>query len=248
MPQEWLAIIEGNTHHRWGWFRANQLQKVEAFSPLEAPDWPENQEIWLASVGRPVYQRITSQQIVRLQLSDVPLAGLYANLGLDRALALLAAGWRYSWPSLVIDGGTALTLTAADGKGRFVGGAILPGLALQARALHEYTVALPNVDFTADIPEGEWRVACKTRWGMNTQDAIHSGILRTVVAGLADFVQDWWGSYPNGCLVVTGGDSPLLSRWLGWHLSNTLPQCQVQRDPDLVLQGIAICRANKVPP
>jgi type III pantothenate kinase len=40
--------------------------------------------------------------------------GLYSTMGCDRALAAYGAGEKYGYPTLVIDGGTALTLTGDD--------------------------------------------------------------------------------------------------------------------------------------
>ena len=68
-------------------------------------------------------------------LEDIPLEGLYPSLGVDRALALWGAGATWGFPCLVIDGGTALTLTGGNGDGFLVGGAILPGLRLQLQSL-----------------------------------------------------------------------------------------------------------------
>jgi type III pantothenate kinase len=46
-----------------------------------------------------------------ITLDQVPLQGVYPTLGIDRALALWGAGETWGWPMLVIDAGTALTLT-----------------------------------------------------------------------------------------------------------------------------------------
>jgi type III pantothenate kinase len=64
-----------------------------------------------------------------ITLDQVPLQGIYPTLGIDRALALWGAGETWGWPMLVIDAGTALTLTGADANRCLIGGAILPGLA-----------------------------------------------------------------------------------------------------------------------
>jgi len=47
-----------------------------------------------------------------ITLNQVP--PVYPTLGIDRALALWGAGETWGWPMLVIDAGTALTLTGAD--------------------------------------------------------------------------------------------------------------------------------------
>jgi type III pantothenate kinase len=119
--REWLAAVLGNTHVRWGWFVGETLVKVEQFPAHQPLSWPEQTELWLAPVGSAPLPP-ESPWVHRLELSQVPLRDPYPGLGLDRALALWAAGIHYGWPCLVIDAGTALTLTGADCDGSLVGG------------------------------------------------------------------------------------------------------------------------------
>lgn len=75
---------------------------------------------------------------------DLPLPqrGQYAGMGADRVVAGLAA----SHPCIVVDAGTATTLTAWDACGRYAGGLILPGPAAMIRGLAAAAPALPVVD------------------------------------------------------------------------------------------------------
>ncbi|WP_227498681.1 type III pantothenate kinase [Synechococcus sp. PCC 7336] len=167
-------------------------------------------------------------QVHHLTLAEVPLAGTYETLGLDRALALVGAARRVGWPVLAVDGGTALTISAADAAGRFAGGAIWPGLSLQGRSLHQATAALPLVTFEhSQLPLPE-------RWATSTGDAICSGILYSAIAAVRDYCLDWRLRYPNSPIAFLGGDGQLLQQALA--LGNSY--C----DPTLVLQGIAACR------
>lgn len=224
----WLAVVLGNTHVRWGWFQDQTLIKVDLFPAQQPLPWPDNTELWLAAVGAaPV--PTGSPDIHRLQLQDVPLENLYPTLGLDRALALWAAGIHYGWPCLVIDAGTALTLTGADKVGSLVGGAILPGLGLQAQALSEHTAQLPNIAWDPGSP-------LPPRWATDTPAAIRSGIVYTVLAGVRSFIADWRQDFPESAVIWTGGDGA----WLHQALGSRDPQ--LIWDPDLVLKGIAQCR------
>jgi type III pantothenate kinase len=224
----WLAAVLGNTHVRWGWFAGETLIKVEQFPTHQPLAWPEETELWLAAVGSaPLPPR--SPWVHCLELSQVPLRDPYPSLGLDRALALWAAGIRYGWPCLVIDAGTALTLTGADPEGSLVGGAILPGLGLQAQALADHTARLPKVQWDPADP-------LPPRWARDTVAAIHSGILHTLLAGLREFLADWRRRFPQGPLLLTGGDGKLLYP----HLRPLDPE--LRWDPHLVLWGIASCR------
>ncbi|MGL5059251.1 MAG: pantothenate kinase [Microcoleus sp.] len=140
-----------------------------------------------------------------LTLDKLPLQGLYSTLGIDRALALLGAGTKLGWPILVIDAGTALTFTGADVNHRLVGGAILPGLGLQLSSLGAKTADLPSVGLPDNLPQ---------RWATDTVSAIHSGVLRAVVAGVRDFITDWQQLFPNSKIAITGGDRTLLLKYL----------------------------------
>lgn len=160
-----------------------------------------------------------------IQLAEVPLHNLYPTLGIDRALNLLGASDRYGWPVLVIDAGTALTLTAGT-AGRLVGGAILPGLTTQFTSLAQTTAALPNADFPPSLP---------SRWATNTPDAIRSGILYGTLATLEDFAQAWQQDYPRGQVVLTGGDGARLYHW--WRQRQ--PKVSLAMEPDLTLWGLA---------
>lgn len=72
----------------------------------------------------------------------LPAVGQYTGMGLDRIVAGLAA----PHPGIVIDAGTATTLTAWDASGRFAGGLILPGPHAMIAGLHVRAPALPLVE------------------------------------------------------------------------------------------------------
>ena len=176
--------------------------------------------LYLASVvpnQTALWQAYPNLQLITLE--QVPLKGIYPTLGIDRALALWGAGQNWSFPILVIDAGTALTFTGADGKGCLVGGAILPGLGLQLATLAERTGQLPNVSLPQQLPQ---------RYALNTQEAIHSGVIYTIVAGVKDFVEAWWQLFPEGSVVVTGGDRTLLINYLQYHTPNIAKRLKVE--------------------
>jgi type III pantothenate kinase len=145
------------------------------------------------------------KQVRQINLADIPLLNLYPTLGIDRALTLLGAGENYGYPALVIDGGTALTLTGVDRDRALVGGAILPGLRLQFRSLTLGTAALPEVMLPDRLPQ---------RWSDRTEGAIASGILHVTSAGIRDFIDDWWRLFPDSQVLFTGGDGEALATYL----------------------------------
>lgn len=141
---------------------------------------------------------------------------------------------RYGAPVLVIDGGTAMTFTGADADKHLVGGAILPGLRTSFQALPRSTAALPEVLQQNKLPD---------RWATETAAAIRSGIVHTVVAGVWEFMQDWWGRYPHSPIVFTGGDGQTLQRWLvqRWNQMPTHSSraAQILSDPQLIFVGMS---------
>ena len=138
---------------------------------------------------------------------DVPLKGLYASMGCDRALAAFGAGECYGYPILVIDAGTAITLTGIDGDKNFVGGAIMAGLRSQFATLQENTAALPHLS----IPE-----ILLPRWGIDTVSSIQAGISQIILAGLQGYIDDWRSRFPDSKVIMTGGDA---ERFRGWGLA-----------------------------
>ncbi|MEB3290912.1 MAG: pantothenate kinase [Leptolyngbya sp.] len=189
-------------------------------------------QLWLASVVQDqgaiwaTYPRCT-----RVTTDQVPLKNRYPTLGVDRALALVGAGDVYGWPVLVVDGGTALTLTAGADQG-LVGGAILPGLRAQFRALHDYTDGLPLVvPALASLPP---------RWATTTAEAMVSGVVYGQLAGLRDFIADWRQHSPQGRVVFTGGDGATLATAL---IDQTPPwQDFLHIDAALMFWGLRVCR------
>ena len=107
-------------------------------------------------------------RVTLLAAGDLPLKVAVARpdmVGVDRLLDAVAANRLRdpARPAVVVDVGTAITVDALSADGVFLGGAILPGIAMSARALHEFTDMLPLVDVgqvgterRADLPVGPW--------------------------------------------------------------------------------------------
>jgi type III pantothenate kinase len=219
-----IGLLIGNSRYHWAWFLNTKLQSSwdteyllpDRYLELSSHDLQVliNQDrIEVAKI--PIYlisvvpnQTIIWQQLSQVKLitlTDIPLSNLYPTLGIDRALAIFGAGETYGYPILVIDGGTALTITGIDDRRQLIGGAILPGLRLQLQSLAIGTAALPEIELPQQLP---------LRWSNHTSDAIASGITHTVTAGVKDFIQDWQQLYPQSQIVFTGGDGALLVRYL----------------------------------
>ena len=133
------------------------------------------------------------------------------TVGGDRLAQASAAWHRVGGPCVVVSMGTAITIDVVNARGEFVGGLIAPGLRLMARALHEHTALLPEVE----------PVRRRSPVGRATREAIQSGI-STAAEGLIRGALA--GS--RGRVFGTGGDAPLFR-----DLFDVLV-------PDLALEGV----------
>jgi type III pantothenate kinase len=228
---QWLALAIGNSRLHWAWFNADRLiqtchtSHIEPGQPLIWP-WPDAAQLPLFILSVVPAQTTLWQKYGTL-LTQIPLGNAYAGLGADRACALWGAFNVYGSPALVIDGGTALTFTGGDAQRHLVGGAILPGLSLQLQSLARGAALLPSLVSAAEPPD---------RWSTNTPDAIRSGILWTVVAGIRSFIDDWLQRFPDSRIVMTGGDADRL--YAGLIRQHPVPAAAVIVDPDLVFWGM----------
>ncbi|MFM2304249.1 MAG: hypothetical protein RLZZ135_1659 [Cyanobacteriota bacterium] len=256
----WIALAIGNSRYHWAWFLNTQLQSSwdTAYLTIDRIDrmmsrtieekdclelLPTNLQqaisarqitidripIYLSSVvsiQTEIWQQFS--QVNQITLADIPLLNLYPTLGIDRALSILGAGENYGYPALVIDGGTALTITGVDRDRRLYGGAIMPGLKLQLRSLSIGTAALPEIAIPSQLP---------ARWSNQTEEAIASGVLHTISAGIGDFICDWERLFPESKTIFTGGDGEILARYLQSILPKYLAD-RVRFDRYLLFNGI----------
>jgi type III pantothenate kinase len=235
----------GNSRLHWAEFAGETLQKTWDTEHLEDKEekdagtrgrgdavnvYPLPITLYLASVV-PSQTALWSNypDVHVITLEQVPLRGMYPSLGIDRALALWGAGKTWGFPMLVIDAGTALTFTGADADGCLVGGAILPGVNLQFATLGQKTGLLPHVEaqnFTSLPP----------RYALNTPEAMKSGVIYTLMAGIKDFVQAWCKDFPESGIAITGGDRTLLHSYLQVQFPEIAAQMRVEGD--LIFWGI----------
>ena len=165
----------------------------------------------------------------RIQHLDLPLEIAVAEphrVGIDRLAAAAAAGLvrRPGRGAIIVDCGTAATVDLVSPKGSFLGGAILPGPTLMARALAEGTSRLPAV---AALEQATPPVMP----GRSTQDAIAAGIgwgIRGAIARLVEEARTAVGGEAD--VILTGG-------WRG-AVRDALPGAIEM--PELVLAGIAL--------
>lgn len=122
--------------------------------------------------------------------------------GIDRVLATISAMDRANGkPVIVVTAGSAITVNLAKG-GLFLGGAILPGLELMLRSLHQGTASLPLVQVEPSFPEP---------LGKSTHSAIRAGVFYSAAAAVDRLVDEFENAAAENCQVyLTGGDAERL--------------------------------------
>ncbi len=144
------------------------------------------------------------------------------SLGADLVVAAVAACAKYPKPMIVIDMGTATTLSVIDEKGSFRGGVIYPGVMVSFDALSRRTAQLPRISFEEP----------KQVINLTTAESMQAGLIygsAAMIDGLIDRISAEMGCTPT--LVATGGVS-----------AGIVPKCrhEIILDSDLLLDGLRI--------
>ncbi len=79
-----------------------------------------------------------------LEMNGIPASAIAGDL----LATAVTAKEEYPLPAVIIDLGTATTITAVAANGKYIGGAILPGPGTALKGLVQRTSLLPAVDFT----------------------------------------------------------------------------------------------------
>lgn len=149
-----------------------------------------------------------------------------AMAGGDLIVGAVAALAEYKPPLLIVDMGTATTLTALDAKGNFLGGSIFPGVKISAEALSGKTAQLPAISLEAP----------KKAIGRNTIDSMRSGLMMGTAAMLDGMIQRMEEELGSPATVIaTGG----IARFV-------IPMCRREMiyDKDLLLKGLGLLYEN----
>ena len=150
------------------------------------------------------------------------------QVGSDLIVAAVAAIRDYGTPLLIVDMGTATTITAVDKNGAYLGGCICPGVKISLDALTDRTALLPGLQL--DQP--------KKAIGRNTIDCMRSGIMMgnaCMLDGMIERMEEELGSKTT--VIATGGIAKFV-----------VPMCKnsIIYDKDLLVKGLAaLYRDNK---
>jgi len=142
-----------------------------------------------------------------------------STLGADR-IATASAAWLASLrPVMIVDAGTCITVDYVDGEGVYHGGAIMPGLDMKFRALHNFTARLPLLNINDAMSSAKIV-------GDSTDSSIASGVIcatRFALEGYERMLSESAGGKVE--VVITGGNASVLAGV--WNV-----------EPDLLMDGM----------
>ena len=145
-----------------------------------------------------------------------------AQLGSDRVADAVAGINLYPVPLIIIDMGTATTVSVIDRDKNYLGGMIIPGLRVSLDSLTQRTSQLPKIGLEAP----------KKVIGANTVECMKSGIIYYSAAGIDGVTQRIEETLGEECTVVSTGG-----------LANKIiPHCKrdIIIDEQLLLKGLMI--------
>ncbi len=249
-----LALDVGNTRLKWAHYDAARpgagvlaqgavfLENIDKLAEEEWADLPQpGRMLGCIVAGDAVKRRVAEQMepwdvVPRWVISSAQEAGLVngyghpARLGADRWVAMIGARHRLlakgsRKPCVVVMVGTAVTVEAIDGAGRFLGGIILPGHGIMLRALESGTAGL-------HVPTGEVR-----DFPTNTSDALTSGgtfAIAGAVQRMIDHLQHHTGETPE--CIMTGG--------AGWKMAPSM-SVQFELVDSLIFDGLLAIESQR---
>ena len=144
------------------------------------------------------------------------------TVGSDLIVDAVAALKDYPSPIIIIDMGTATTMSVIDRAGNYTGGIIFPGLRVSLDSLSSRAAQLPYIGLNRPT-----RVI-----GKNTIDCMKNGILygnAAMIDGIIDRMEEELGQAAS--LVATGGLAPSVL---------TLCRHKINYDEALLLKGLLI--------
>ena len=145
-----------------------------------------------------------------------------AQLGSDRVADAVATINLYPVPAIMIDMGTATTISVIERDKNFIGGMIIPGLRTSLDSLSGKASQLP---FISLVPP-------KKIIGTNTIDCMKSGIIHSNAASLDGVIERIENELGEKCTVIsTGGIAKII-----------VPYCkrEIIIDDELLLKGLMI--------
>ena len=148
-----------------------------------------------------------------------------SDVGSDRICDAVAAKTLYSNNKIIVDFGTATVFDAITESGKYLGGAISPGIEVASEALYINTSLLHRFEVSPT----------KNIIGRNTNDSLQSGLFwgyLYLVEGMIKSFKKELEEYTNNnkiFVIATGGLAPLMSSYTDYF---------DKVDQDLTLKGL----------
>ena len=123
------------------------------------------------------------------------------GVGADLVVGAVAAIEHYGAPAIIIDMGTATTMTVVDENRNFIGGIICPGVALALQSLESSAAQLPHIQMTAP----------KKVINTDTAESMHAGVVygnAGAIDALIDRMHTELGYDTK--VIASGGLAPLI--------------------------------------
>lgn len=143
------------------------------------------------------------------------------RIGADRIANAVAAYDMIKGNVIVVDCGSATTLTVVNERANLLGGAIMPGMEMMCTCLKRETGELPLV--TLEIPSGAL--------GNDTKSSIISGVLYGSAGAVERLAAEITGTIGPSEVVLTGGNATYIKDLLRGNVHHV---------PDLTLSGLRL--------
>lgn len=252
-----LALDIGNTEITVGLIQGDEVRGHWRLTtnPDRTPDeWGVAIEAFLARAGHSpaeiraaciasVVPGVTQSLVAAIRSAITPRVGMVsatADLGVvldvdeplavgpDRIANVIAALERHPGGCVVVDFGTATTFDCVTADGRFIGGAIMPGLRTSADQLVRRAAKLTATEL----------VAPERAIGRRTDEHIRAGVLfgtADAIDGMVRRIRAEWPDSGTPRVIATGGLASLIA-----PLTTSIDAV----DADLTLHGLRIAAAR----
>lgn len=250
-----FAIDIGNTRLKWALYASPQpgagvlahgavfLENIDRLAEDEWSALPVPASLLGCNVAGDAIRRRVEEQ---LELWDIEPRWVVSNahaggitngydhpgrLGTDRFVAQIGARHHVlargpARPVLVVMIGTAVTVDAVDGEGKFLGGLILPGHGIMLRALESGTAGLR-------VPTGE-----VARFPTNTSDGLTSGGTYAITGAIERLHRH---------LALHSGERPvtLITGGAGWKVA---PYLEIEHElvDSLIFDGLLALQSHRL--
>ena len=215
-------LLVGNSRLHWANYSKNQSKFFHTKKEQKVPENIDLDQLIWASVGK--LPNFLLRKENEIKTKDIQLSNLPDYLGVDRALASIAALKIIENPFkkdlLIADFGTIFSITKLNSNGFIIGGQLTPGFLTQLKSMEQNTKNL-KVPKKYDIPIKDFLI--------NTEEAILKGVFNSLTGVINSLFNP-----EKDILIICGGDSQVLTKSLKTKKEDII------NAPNLVMEGMII--------